>query len=98
MLLIFFFLYRIKQFHDAQNVKVYFPAEAEESSSVLLVYDPFSPNASPSPDDKTKALDDVTKELLKLAKDAADVKSQVVSVEKRWHDAVVGTGGTTLNA
>lgn len=43
-------------------------------------------------------MDDVSKELLKMAKDAADVKSEVVSVDKRWHDSVVGQGGTTLNA
>lgn len=57
-----------------------------------------SPSASPSPDEKIKHLDDVVKELLKLAKDVADVKSETIPVEKRWHDAVVGRGGTTLNA
>jgi hypothetical protein len=43
-------------------------------------------------------LEEVSKELLKLAKDAADVKSDIVPVDKKWHDAVVGQGGTTLNA
>ncbi|KAJ7595029.1 hypothetical protein C8J56DRAFT_1123796 [Mycena floridula] len=89
---------KIKAFHDAHNVNVYFPPEAAEHSTVLLVYDPFSPNASPSPDEKQQHLEDVSKELLKIAKDAADVKSETVPVEKRWHDAVVGHGGTTLNA
>ncbi|KAK0241811.1 hypothetical protein EDD85DRAFT_994234 [Armillaria nabsnona] len=89
---------KIKQFHDVHNVSVYFPGEAMEQSSVLLVYDPLSPSASPSPDEKRKHLDDVSKELLKMAKDAADVKGEVVSVAKRWHDSVVGQGGTTLNA
>lgn len=65
---------------------------------MLLVYDPLSKAASPSPDDKARSLDDVTKELLKMAKDAADVKSETLEVEKRWHDAVIGQGGTTLNA
>ncbi len=91
-------LLRIKQFHDAHNVSVYFPPEVSEQSSVLLVYDPTSANASPSPDDKKKHLEDVSKELLKLAKEAADVKTEKVVVETRWHDAIVGQGGTTLNA
>lgn len=91
-------LYRLKQFHDVHNVQVYFPSEASEQSTVLLVYDPLSPSASPSPDEKTKHLEEVEKELLKLVKDAADVKSESIAVEKRWHDAVVGQGGTTLNA
>ena len=63
-----------------------------------MVYDPSTPGASLSPDEKKKHLDEVEKELQKLAHDAADVKSEVVSVEKRWHEAVVGSGGTTLNA
>lgn len=89
---------RIKQFHEAHNVQVFFPKESEESSSVLLVYDPFSPNASPSPDDKNRHLSDVEKDLLKLAKDAADVKGETITVDKRWHEAIIGQNGTTLNA
>ena len=76
----------------------FFPPESEEQSSVLLVYDPTSPSASPSPLEKSKSLEDVEKELLKMARDAADVKTEVVAVEKKWHDAVVGRNGTTLNA
>ena len=64
----------------------------------MLVYDPTSPSASPSPVEKTKNVEEVEKELLKWAKDAADVKSQTISVEKKWHTAVIGKGGTTLNA
>ncbi|CDO77315.1 hypothetical protein BN946_scf184775.g5 [Trametes cinnabarina] len=89
---------KIKGFHEAHNVLVFFPPESAEQSSVLLVYDPTSPNASPSPVEKAKNLEDVEKELLKMAHDAADVKTQIVTVEKKWHDAVVGRSGTTLNA
>lgn len=31
-------------------------------------------------------------------KDAADLKSQLIGVEKKWHSSVVGRSGTTLNA
>ncbi|KAI8993032.1 hypothetical protein BD414DRAFT_293749 [Trametes punicea] len=89
---------KIKGFHDAHNVLVFFPPESAEQSSVLLVYDPTSPNASPSPVEKAKNLEDVEKELLKMARDAADVKTEIVPVEKKWHEAVVGRSGTTLNA
>lgn len=91
-------LSRIKGFLDAQNVRVFFPAEAEEQSSVLLVYDPSTPNASPNPVEKAKNLDEVEKELLKIAKDVADVKAEHVAVEQKWHDSIVGQNGTTLNA
>ncbi|KAG6845298.1 hypothetical protein H0H87_011148 [Tephrocybe sp. NHM501043] len=89
---------KLKQFHDTHNVLTIFPNKSLEQSTVVLVYDPSTPSASASPDDKKKHLDDVEKEVLRLAKDAADVKSTTVSVEARWHDAVVGQGGTTLNA
>ena len=88
--------YRLKQFHEAHNVLLFFPIESSESSQVLLVYDPLSPAASVSLDEKKKHLDDVETELLKL--DATDMKTEVVPVEKRWHESVVGKGGTTLNA
>ncbi|TFK73937.1 SCP160 protein [Pluteus cervinus] len=89
---------KLKAFHDHQNVQVFFPSEADEWSHVLLVYDPLSPNASFSPDKKKEELDGIEKELQKMAKDAADVKSQTIVVEKRWHDSIVGQNGTTLNA
>lgn len=92
------FFYRLKQFHDTHNVLVFFPPESLEQSSLLLVYDPTSPSASPSPLDKSKNLENVANEVLRMAKEAADVKSQLIEVEKKWHSAVIGTSGTTLNA
>lgn len=77
---------------------MFFPLESSESSHVLLVYDPLSSATSVSLDEKKKHLDEVETEILKLVKDAADVKTEVVPIEKRWHEAVVGKGGTTLNA
>lgn len=35
---------------------------------------------------------------MKLAADAADVKTEKMTVEQKWHSAVVGRSGTTLNA
>ncbi|KAJ6499100.1 hypothetical protein C8R45DRAFT_981094 [Mycena sanguinolenta] len=89
---------KLKSFQDVHNVKVIWPDESLEQSTVLLVYDPMSGNASSSPDEKKRHLEEVAKEILKFAKDVADVKSQTVPVEKRWHDAVVGKNNTTLNA
>ncbi|KIJ18943.1 hypothetical protein PAXINDRAFT_166858 [Paxillus involutus ATCC 200175] len=89
---------KLKQFHDAHNVRVFFPPESAEQSSVLLVYDPQSPLASPSPVEKEKHLGEVAAELLKIAQEAGDIKSEHILVEKRWHEAIVGKDGTTLNA
>ncbi|KAF7376317.1 hypothetical protein MSAN_00047200 [Mycena sanguinolenta] len=89
---------RLKSFHDVHNVKVILPDESLEQSTVLLVYDPMSGNASSSPDEKKRHLEEVAKEILKSAKDVVDVKSYIIPVEKRWHAAVVGKNNTTLNA
>lgn len=91
-------VFRLKQLHETHNVLVFFPPESLEQSSLLLVYDPTSPSASPSPLDKNKNLEDVASEILKMAKGAADVKSQLVQVEKKWHYVVMGKSGTALDA
>lgn len=88
----------MKQIYEIQNVQVYFPNESLELSQILLVHDPMTSAATSSPNEKQKRLDDVEKELLKLAREAANVKTEIVAVEKRWHDAVLGSGRTTLNA
>ena len=90
--------FRLKELHDSHNVLVFFPLESLEQSSLLLVYDPTSPSASPSPLDKSKSLEDVASEILKMAKEVADVKTQLIPIEKKWHSAVIGKSGTTLNA
>ena len=89
----------MKQFQEQHNVLLFFPPENSESSFVLLVHDPLNLSpAAPSTAQKQTHLDDVQKELLKLAADAADVKSETIQVENKWHSAVVGKSGTTLNA
>ncbi|GJJ06343.1 hypothetical protein Clacol_000534 [Clathrus columnatus] len=88
---------KLKQLHDAHNVTVYFPQDSAESSSVVLVYDPFSSSASSVPDEKIKHLEEVSKELQKMVKESADVKSVNLQVDRKWHDAIIGWNGTTLN-
>ncbi|KAF9523997.1 hypothetical protein CPB83DRAFT_820710 [Crepidotus variabilis] len=89
---------KLKQLQETHNVQIYFPNESLELSQVLLVHDPLTSAGAISPDEKKKRLDTVEKELLKLAHEAADVKTENVTVEKHWHDAVLGRGRTTLNA
>jgi hypothetical protein len=76
----------------------FFSQESEEQSSVLLVYDPTSPSASPSPVEKAKNVEEVEKELIQWAKDAADIKSHTIFIDKKWQSAVVGKNSATLNA
>lgn len=83
---------------DNHNVRLFFPDEASEESSILLVYDPNTPSASRNPEEKGQHVAEVEKELLKLARDAADVKSELIPVEEKWHSYVAGKDGTTLNA
>lgn len=89
---------KLERFHEVDNVQVFFPPESAQQSSVLLVYDPFSPRASPSPVEKEKHLDEVHQALLKMANEVADIKTEVVPVEKRWHKALIGKDGNILDS
>ena len=84
---------KIKGFKDTQRVTIFWPAENAESSKVLIVYEPTADQK-----DKAASLDEVQKELLKFAKEVADVKTEVIEVDEKWHSAIKGTNGTTLNA
>lgn len=88
---------KLKELSQTHNVRIFFPPESQERSAVLLVYDPTSPNASSNPNEKGKSLKAVKAELLKLAKESADVKSDTITVDPKWHQAVVGYNSTTLN-
>ncbi|KAG8733700.1 hypothetical protein FRC12_018787 [Ceratobasidium sp. 428] len=86
---------KIKQFQDVHHTQVFFPAESEEKSSALLVYD-LAQGASKA--EKKKHLDEVERDLRKLAADCADVRSEEITVDKKWHSAIIGKGGSNLNA
>lgn len=88
----------MEQLHETHNVLVFFPPESLEQPSLLLVYDPTSPSASPSPLDKNKNLEDVASKIQKMAKEVEDVKTQMIQVERKWHSAVIGRSNTTLDA
>ncbi|KAG8907944.1 hypothetical protein FRB99_001452 [Tulasnella sp. 403] len=89
---------KVTQFQDAHNVLVYFPPESSELSKVLLVYDPLSSKANTPVAEKQKHLQDVAQEILRLAAEAADVKAETITVEKKWHATIVGKQGATLNS
>jgi hypothetical protein len=93
------------QFTSQHGVEVIFPLESEQSSDVLLVAVPEASSGNVSAADK-KARDSKTREklqlvkeeLLKLAGDAADIKTSTIDVDRKWHSAIVGPKGSVLNA
>ncbi|KAI6046041.1 hypothetical protein EDC04DRAFT_2631698 [Pisolithus marmoratus] len=89
---------KLEKFYEVDNVQVFFPPESTQQSSVLLVYDPFSPRASPSPVEKEKHLDEVSQALLQMAKEVADIKTEILPVEKCWHKALIGQNGDILDS
>lgn len=86
---------RIKQFQEAHHTQVFFPDESEEKSSVLLVYD-VSKGASKA--EKKRHLDEVERDLRKLAAESGDVRSEEITIDKKWHSAIIGKNGSTLTA
>ncbi|KZS98452.1 hypothetical protein SISNIDRAFT_481189 [Sistotremastrum niveocremeum HHB9708] len=85
---------KIKAWHDVHNVSVYFPDGKLEKDAILLVYDPLSSREGSA----TDSLELVEKEILAFAKEAGSIKHELVPVDRKWHDAVAGKDGTTLNA
>ena len=61
----------------------------------MLVYDPLVSQAAK---EKKAALAEIEAELLALVSTLGQIKTETVSVEKKWHDAVKGKNNTTLNA
>ncbi|KZT52871.1 hypothetical protein CALCODRAFT_501784 [Calocera cornea HHB12733] len=89
---------KLKAFQDAHGVDVLFPHEGAESSTVLLVHTrPLDGDKKTNEAEIRKRLAEVKEEMGMLEKEAADMKTETLKVEKKWHRFVVGQGGTTLN-
>ncbi|ODN73290.1 hypothetical protein L202_07839 [Cryptococcus amylolentus CBS 6039] len=83
---------KISNFEKAHNVTVVFPSASEESSNVLLVYNG-PKNANP-----TSVFEAASNELSAIAKEVADIKTEVLEVDKKFHKYIIGQGGSVLNA
>ncbi|WWD03663.1 hypothetical protein V865_001718 [Kwoniella europaea PYCC6329] len=93
---------KINQFEQTHNVTTVFPPAQEESSEVTLIYTgPLDslPTEKKARDAKLKEiLAGASKAIEELAKDAADIKTETLNIEKKWHRFIIGSGGTVLNA
>lgn len=85
---------KIAQFETTHNVTTVFPPQSDESSEVLLVYTGSSSDKNAA----KSALESASAALRDLAKGAADLKTETMEVDKKWHRAIIGPGGTVLNA
>lgn len=91
---------RIQQFEKENKVLTIFPLKDDESDEVHIVY-----TGGDVPADK-KARDSKLKDLVgaaatklsELAARFSDVKTETLDVDKKWHRAIIGQGGTVLNA
>ena len=93
---------KISQFETQHKVASIFPPPADESSEVLLVYSGLTDDL---PGDKkardaffAEHLAAATTALQSLAKDAADIKTENMDVDHKYHGYIIGPGGSILNA
>lgn len=93
---------KINQFESQHNVRAVFPPPSEESSIVFLV---LTGDDSALPKDKKQRDAQLSGSLTKaaaaisdLAKEAADVKTETIDVDQKWHRHVIGPGGSVLRA
>ncbi|CAE6430863.1 unnamed protein product [Rhizoctonia solani] len=89
------FAKKIEHFRTANHIEVHFPEESEEKSTVLLVYD-LGKNSSKT--EKKKHLDEVERELKKLVAETGNIRSEEVTVDQKWHQAIIGKNESNLNA
>ncbi|KAK4684762.1 hypothetical protein P7C73_g5402, partial [Tremellales sp. Uapishka_1] len=93
---------KIATFESANNVTTVFPPASEESAQVLLIYTgalDALPTEKKARDERLKdILGNASKAIIELAQGAADIKTETMDVDKKWHRFIIGTGGTVLNA
>ncbi|GAA6060733.1 hypothetical protein JCM10212_003777 [Sporobolomyces blumeae] len=82
---------KVKQLEKDHQVEVVFPKEGD-GDEVLVVY------VGEDATGAKAALDEVKGALASLAADFADLVTVTLSIPTALHGAVIGTGGTTLNA
>lgn len=91
--------------YEKRGVDVIFPhtsASQEDARSDILLF--VGPQANLSSDKKARdaeakqLLESVKAELLKASQQAADFKTEVLPIAAKHHRAIVGPGGSTLNA
>ena len=88
---------RISSFEEKNSVQVVFPpqstpSDSEDAKNILLVFVGQDHSSS------ARVLGEVKDEILKLAKEAADITSQTLRVPSKLHRFIIGPSGTTLNA
>ena len=93
---------KIGTFEAEHNITTVFPPASDESSEVLLFYtgatDSLPTDKKPRDVKLQESLETASQALHVLAKDAADIKTETLDVEKKWHRFIIGQGGTVLNA
>lgn len=95
--------------YQKRGVDVVFPPASQASvdaaagSEILVIVTPAASASFPA-DKKARdvaarqLLDEVKADLTRASQQAADLKTEVISVNAKYHKSIVGTGGSTLNA
>jgi hypothetical protein len=81
---------KIKAFEEKNSVEVVFPPDGEDRPDILLVFT--------GEGDAVAVLAEVSAEIQQMAKEAADITIVTLTIPQALHRAIIGQGGTTLNA
>lgn len=90
--------------YEKKGADLVFPpaasAEGEGRSDILIVFAPTTEIADKKARDAeaSQVLQAAKAQLLQASQQAADLKTQTLNVPSKFHRAIVGTGGSTLNA
>lgn len=65
---------------------------------MVLVYDPLGAQAVKTVKEKQAILAEIAAEILALVATLGQIKTETISVEKKWHSAITGRNNSSLNA
>ncbi|KAF9432758.1 hypothetical protein BGZ76_010364 [Entomortierella beljakovae] len=88
----------INRIRDAHNVEVIVPDSNSDSHEIVLVYESTDANDLNDSAKIHAALEAVKQEVDKLANDATDFSTKILTVPAKLHRNIIGTKGSTLNA
>ncbi|KAG0239787.1 hypothetical protein BGX31_002497 [Mortierella sp. GBA43] len=88
----------INRIREAHSVEVIVPDANRESDEILLVYESVDGSDLSDSAKIRAALESVKQEIEKIASDAMDFTTKVLSVPAQFHGSIIGSKGSTLNA
>ncbi|KAG8923857.1 hypothetical protein FRC01_012232, partial [Tulasnella sp. 417] len=86
----------LEKLQTEKNVIVSFPSEGSGFTGLIILHNHNGPNTDSV--SKVRRCNEAAKSVQSLIQTVSDIKSETVTVERKWHPAVTGKNGVTLQS